>query len=157
MDTIMISLDTSSKKTGYASFKNGILNDYGLIECTEKEMDIRFKRMTLAIWAKLDYYSPAIVVIEETVVIRNPQTQRFLTRIQGVVYAWCMLHNSEFLTLRPTEWRSAVGINSYRKKRETLKQEAIMLASKNHPEISDVNDDTAESILIGDALLNIRK
>lgn len=157
MDTIMLSLDTSSKKTGYALFENGVLSDYGLIECTEKEMEIRFKKMALALWEKISHYSPAIVVIEETVVIRNPQTQRFLTRLQGIIYAWCMLHNAEFITLRPTEWRSAVGINSYHKKREVLKQEAIVLVSKNHPEVSDVNDDTAESILIGDALLNMRK
>lgn len=45
---------------------------------------------------------PDIICIEETVVLRNAQTQRFLTRLQGVIYGWAICHECEFNTLRPT-------------------------------------------------------
>lgn len=53
-----------------------------------------------------------IVYIEETVVLRNAHTQRFLTRLQGVVYAWCMNHGCEFNTIRPTSWRKAINLST---------------------------------------------
>lgn len=73
-------------------------------------MDSRFEAMSQKLWGVLEIYKPNIVYIEETVVLRNAQTQRFLTRLQGIVYAWCMNHGCEFNTIRPTSWRAGIGM-----------------------------------------------
>ena len=111
MDTKLLCLDSSSNKTGIAYFINGKYKDHDLIDCSkQKNMEVRFEDMSKELWKILDEHKPDIVYIEETVVLRNAQTQRFLTRLQGVVYAWCINNNCEFNTIRPTSWRAAIGI-----------------------------------------------
>ena len=109
--------------------------------------------MSLSIWDTLSQYKPKSLYIEETVVVRNPQVQRFLTRLQGVVYAWCMENGCEFTAIRPTSWRKAVGISSGHKKRAELKAIAIQMVHNLYN--IDVTDDVAEAILIGRAAINL--
>ena len=156
-DTVMLAIDSSTKSSGVSVWKNGTLDEYKLLDCSDnKNMDSRFKSMSIKLLEELKYYSPAIVYIEETVVGRNMQVQRFLTRLQGVVYAYCILHDCEFNSIRPTEWRHLIGIEQGKKKRDELKQLAIDFVSKEFG-ITDVNDDVAESICIGQAAVNLFK
>lgn len=148
----MLALDASTKKTGYAVFENGKLKDYGLIDLSEeKSMDSRMPAMTIKILQLLALY-PDVIYIEETAVVRNAATQRFLTRLQGVVYGWAIKNDSDFNTIRPNEWRSLVGIKCSKKSREELKKESI----KKVEELFNIttNEDTAEAILIGQAAIN---
>ena len=102
----------------------------------------------------LNEIKPNIIYIEETVVLRNAQTQRFLTRLQGVVYAWCIQNNCEFNTIRPSSWRKAINLKQNKNiKREQLKQEAIDYVKEKYN--IEVNDDIADAICIGDAVLNL--
>lgn len=149
----MISIDSSTKKSAYAVFDNGEYCTSHLIECEEENMDQRFKTMSLNLIHILEANKPDIIYIEDTVVPRNVQTQRFLTRLQGVVYGYCAINNCEFNAIRPTEWRKLVGIDQGKKKREELKQEAIGLVKKLFK--IDVNDDEAEAILIGWAAIKL--
>lgn len=155
MDTKLLCLDLSSNKTGIAYFINGQYKDHCLLDCSkQKNMDMRFEDMSKELWKTLDKYKPDIVYIEETVVLRNAQTQRFLTRLQGVVYAWCMNHNCEFNTIRPTSWRAAIGIKQNKNiKRDQLKEQAIQYIFDKYG--INVTDDEAESICIGDAVLKM--
>ena len=155
MDTKLLCLDSSSNKTGIAYFLNGQYKDHCLLDCSkQKNMDMRFEDMSKELWKTLDKYKPDIVYIEETVVLRNAQTQRFLTRLQGVVYAWCMNHNCEFNTIRPTSWRAAIGIKQNKNiKRDQLKEQAIQYIFDKYG--INVTDDEAESICIGDAVLKM--
>lgn len=151
----LCSIDFSSKKTGIAYFINGKYKCHRLIDCSEhKDMEARFYNMCLGIWEVLEIIKPNIIYIEETVVLRNAQTQRFLTRIQGVIYAWCMNNGCEFNTIRPTQWRAAIGISQGRNvKREQLKAQAIQYVKRKYD--LDVNDDEADAICIGDAVISI--
>lgn len=153
MNYKMISLDISTKKTGYALYSNGELFGYGCIECDEKCLEDRMKNMATNILNVIDLYSPNSIYIEETVVNRNVQVQRYLTRLQGVVYGWCISNNCEFNTLRPSEWRKLVGIDTGKKKRKELKEVALKIATTEF-NIDNINDDTAEAILIGKAAIN---
>lgn len=150
-DCIMFSVDSSTKKTGISIFVNGDLWKCLLVDCSSiKNMDERFPEMCRSIILLFMEYRPYIVYIEETVVNRNVSTQRFLTRIQGAVYAWCIFNDCEFNTVRPTEWRKTFNFNSADGKRLTrdqLKEEAVKYI-QSHFNIS-VNDDIAESICIG--------
>ena len=155
MDTKLVTIDSSSNKSGVAWFVNGIYKEHCLLNCSRyKNMDERFEYMSKEIWMALNEYKPDIVYIEETVVLRNAQTQRFLTRLQGVVYAWCMNHNCEFNTIRPTSWRSAIGMKQGRNiKRDQLKEQAVKYVLEKYG--LSVGDDEAESICIGDAVLKM--
>ena len=148
----MISIDSSTKKTALAVFDNGEYKEVNLIDCsTINNMDERFYEMAKLIFNFLEKNKPYIIYMEETVVERNASTQRFLTRLQGIVYAYCMKNDCEFNTIRPTEWRKLVGIEQGKKKREVFKKEAIYLVLKEFG--ITVTDDEAESILIGLAII----
>lgn len=148
----MLSIDSSTKITACAVFDDGIFQKTEVINLSkENDMDKRFYRMSLSILNVLKTYKPDIVYIEETVVPRNAQTQRFLTKLLGVVYGYCILNQCEFNAIRPTEWRKLAGVDQGGKKREELKSEAICIIQ----ETLDITvcDDEAEAILIGIAVI----
>lgn len=149
----MLSVDASTNKTGVAIFDNAHLTNYFLLDySSNKSIDNRFKKMTLGLIETLSKFKPDIVYIEETVVNRNVQCQRFLSRLQGVIYGWCILNDCEFNTLRPTEWRKLVGMETGKKKRDELKQLAIEMVKENYN--IETTNDIAEAILIGQAAIN---
>ena len=147
----IISIDSSTKKSAYAVFDDEKYTNSELITCNEKNMDERFRNMSLNLLQILSEKKPDAVYIEDTVVPRNVQTQRFLTRLQGVVYAYCVMNECEFHTIRPTVWRKLVGITQGKKKREELKDAAIKLVMDQFE--MNVNDDEAEAVLIGIAAI----
>lgn len=153
MDTRLVTIDSSSNKSGIAYFVNGTYKEHCLLDCSkQKNMDIRFEDMSKELWKTLDKYKPDIIYIEETVVLRNAQTQRFLTRLQGVVYAWCMNNDCEFNTIRPTSWRAAIGMKQGRNvKREQLKEQSVKCVLEKYG--LDVGDDEADAICIGDSVI----
>lgn len=153
--TKMIAIDSSTNKSGIAIYKNGQFKSYKLLDYSnDKKMNSRFKKMSVALIEMLNEQKPDIVYIEETVVLRNAQTQRFLTRLQGVVAIWCFMNNCEFNTIRPTQWRKLIHISQSKNiKREQLKQSAIAYVKEKYN--LDVSDDIADAICIGDAVLKM--
>lgn len=151
----MIAIDSSTNKSGIAIYKNGQFKSYKLLDYSnDKKMNSRFKKMSVALIEMLNEQKPDIVYIEETVVLRNAQTQRFLTRLQGVVAIWCFMNNCEFNTIRPTQWRKLIHISQSKNiKREQLKQSAIAYVKEKYN--LDVSDDIADAICIGDAVLKM--
>jgi len=151
----MVSIDSSTTKSGIAIWENGDLNDYLLIDLSKnKNMDSRFKCMSERLFITLQKYAPNTIYIEETVVPCNAQTQRFLTRLQGVVYAWCILNNCDFNTLRPTVWRKQLLFKQGSTvKRDNLKTQAIDYVKKIYN--IEVEDNVAEAIGIGAAALKL--
>lgn len=149
----LITIDSSTNKSGIAIFDNGKYNSNLLLDFSyDKKMDTRFEKMSLELIKTLNIYKPDIIYIEETVVLRNAQTQRFLTRLQGVVYGWCIQNNCEFNTIRPTEFRKQLGFKQGKNiKRNQLKEQAITYV-KNKFNL-EVNDDVADAICIGDAVI----
>jgi Holliday junction resolvasome RuvABC endonuclease subunit len=148
----MISIDASTNKTGLAIYDNGIYKEVDLIDCSEdSKMDSRFQEMAKRVYRYLEEKKPYILYMEETVVKRNASTQRFLTRLQGVIYAYCINNDCEFNTIRPTEWRMLVGMEQGKKNREELKAEAVAMVLDKFG--IAVSDDEAEAILIGLAVL----
>lgn len=152
-DCLMVTIDSSTKKTGISFFLNGVLWKIALIDLDkEKDIEIRFKYMSYLLLQVLIKFKPYILYIEETVVNRNVSTQRFLSRLQGVVYAWCVLNDCEYNTIRPTEWREELHfLQGKNHKREELKQQAVSYIEEKLGIL--VNDDAAESACIGFAVL----
>lgn len=147
MSCILCSIDASTKSSGISVFKDGEYQSSAILQYSDKAMDERFPKMCRALLKHLDSFRPEIIYMEEAAVVRNAQTQRFLVRLQGVVYGWAILNASECNFIRPTEWRALAGIHSGKMKRCELKAEAIRIVKEKLN--IEVNDDVAESILIG--------
>ena len=94
LDIKLVSIDGSTQKSGIAYFCNGKYIEHVLLDFSKnKNMENRFESMSKEIWKTLDVYRPNIIYIEETYMANNPQTSKILTRLQGVVYAWCFNNN----------------------------------------------------------------
>ena len=64
--TKLISLDSSSTKTGWAIFENGILNDYGVIDLhNNRDSESRLYDMVQKLWDILEHHKPDIIVVEK--------------------------------------------------------------------------------------------
>lgn len=155
MDTKLLTIDGSTQKTGIAYFCNGKYVEHILLDYSkDKNMENRFESMSKGIWKSLDTYRPNIIYIEETYMANNPQTSKILTRLQGVVYAWCLNNNCEFNTIRPTQWRKQLCfIQGKNVKREQLKGQSIQYVLDNYG--LEVTDDESDAICIADAILKM--
>ena len=152
----LLSLDTSSSKTGWAYFLDGKYKKSGVIDLDTKECKKIYKNnsskriedMCLSVWNLLQKYKPDIIVIEKLNVSRNMNAVRVLSKVVGTVYTYHILSEDCFyFEIQPTQWRSQLNMQSGRKKREELKQLSIEYV-KNTLGI-DVTDDEADSICAG--------
>ena len=155
----ILSLDTSSKVTGYAVFNNGKLIRYSSIDKSDiKNSDERMQDMVRCLIILIEREAPDVVVVEETVVTRNPQTQRMLSMILGAVFGTCVSNHFNYYSLRPTQWRKVVRGDDEKlpKKREELKLWSISKVAELF-DINDISDDISDAILIGQAFININQ
>lgn len=155
----ILSLDTSSKTTGYAVFNDGKLIRYSSIDKSDKKDSYeRMSSMVYELIILIEREAPDVVVIEETVVTRNPQTQRMLSMILGAVFGVCVSNHFNYCSLRPTQWRKAVRGDDEKlpKKREELKLWSISKVAELF-NINDISDDISDAILIGQAFININQ
>lgn len=155
ISTKLITIDGSTQKTGIAYFCDGKYETHYLLDYSkDKNMTNRFKDMCQAIWKVLDSHSPDIIYIEETYTARNPKTTKVLTRLQGVIYAWCMNNECEFNTITPASWRKQLLFSQNRNvKREKLKEQSVKYVMENYS--LEVSDDEADAICMADAVLNM--
>ncbi len=162
----MLTIDSSTKKTGICIWINGKYKKHLLVNYDEKDnkgkpwqkdcktMDTRYPLMVHDIWDILNRYNPQIIYIEDEVVTRNMDTCRFLFRLQGVVEGWALSHNCEFNTVRPTSWRAACGFKQGKgHNRDDLKKQAIAFIKEHYG--FDVTDDEADAICIGHYVLKL--
>lgn len=152
IETRLCTIDGSTQKTAITLFINGSYKEHILLDYSkDKDIISRFENMSKGIWEILCNYNPNIIYIEETYMARNAQTTKILTRLQGVVYAWCINNICEFNTILPTQWRKWLGMSQSKMKREQLKEQSVKYILDNY-NIS-VTDDEADSICIGDAVI----
>lgn len=158
----MISLDTSSSKTGWAYFLAGKYKKSGVIDLDTKECkkkyqnnsDKRIEDMCLAVLELLQKHQPDIIVIEKLNVSRNMNAVRVLSKVIGAVYTYYIMNDDCFyFEIQPTQWRSQLGMQSGKKKRDELKQLSVEYV-KNTLGI-DVTDDEADSICAGIAYIKM--
>lgn len=155
IDIKLVTIDGSTQKTALTLFVNGEYKNHTLLDFSkDKDMKSRFKSMTKGIWECLNIYMPDIIYIEETYMSRNAQTMKILTRLQGIVYAWCFNNDCEFNTILPTQWRKYLKFTQSKgAKRQQLKEQSIKYVLENYN--LEVTDDEADSICIGDAVIKM--
>lgn len=147
--TKMISIDSSSTCSGYATWEDAIYKRGGHLVPIEKDKEDRIDEMCRLLGTMLTKEKPDIVVIELTVVDRNAHTQRILSEILGMVRGWCIATGAEFVTYRPTIWRhlAAELDEAVPTKRDECKAWAIKKVSDILGR--EVQEDEAEAYLIG--------
>ena len=151
----LLSLDTSSSKTGWSCFedaeykKSGVI-DFGTNECKKRykgNSDRRLEDMCLAIIELLKKYKTDIIVIEKLNVGRNMVAVRHLSKVIGVVYCYSILNGCYYYEIQASQWRSQIGIQGKNRKRDEYKQLAIEYVKDTLG--IDVTDDEADSICAG--------
>lgn len=154
MNCKMISIDSSTTKTGYAVFINGLLDSYKLIDTESiKDAEDRFNAMCKSICQILEEQKPHIICIEKTNVERNTNSLRVLSKMLGAIQCWSILHDTEYVELSPSKWRAyAAEGEKYPQKREELKAWSINKVKTKYG--VDVDDNVADAILIGQARIN---
>lgn len=152
----LISLDTSSKKTGYAIYENGKFQRSAVIDLADMSNgEIRSEAMIKQFIQLMKEEKPDIIVVETMVVTRNAQAARLLSMIIGAVYGLCVEHDIIFSSLRPTEWRSLVhsDLKPQGRKRQDYKEWSKQVVKEIYG--LDVSDDESDAILIGLAYNNM--
>lgn len=157
----ILSLDLSTKSSGWAVFEETKLKDYGCITSASTDLIKRIHIMTDGLKEVLNKYKIDKIIVEEVrpdAGTSNLQTHRALMWLQA---ALAFLVHDEFKTIEieyiyPSSWRAKCGIKNGRGiKRETLKQADIRFIKENYG--IDVNDDIADAIAIGHSQINESK
>lgn len=153
--TKLISIDSSSSKTGWALFENAKYINSGIINLDTNECKKKYKNnsgqriedMCLSIINLLKKYRPDIIVIEKLNVGRNMVTVRALSKVIGAAYCYSILNDCFYFEIQPSQWRSQLGMQSSKRKRDEYKELSIKyvknILNKN------VSDDEADSICAG--------
>ena len=155
--TRLVSLDCSTKCSGIAVWDNGKYIKSHIVDMSKiKDVEERQLKMGLELWKGLDYYNPSIVYIEDTYCHGNPDVQKKLNRIQGVIFAWCITHDAEFHCIMPSSWRKYIPDfpNGKGIKRQEQKNFSIQYVTENY-KITPKSDDESDAILIGEGVIRM--
>lgn len=149
----ILSLDLSTKSSGWAIFKEGLLIDSGCITSSSLDLLKRINIMINGLKEIVEKYNPDKVIAEEVRPengMQNLKTHRALMWLQGGVALMLYAYNKnlEMELIYPSSWRAAIGIKTGRGiKRTSLKEKDIQFVKENYN--LDVNDDEADAICIG--------
>ena len=148
---IILSLDISTKSTGYAIFKDKELIDSGVIAPTG-EVITRIEKIANAVNDLMLKYSPDIIYAEEpepAFVKNNIDVYRKLTFAHGAIAIVLNHYHKEMQLCTASHWRKQVGIKTGRGiTRAQLKPLDIAKANELF-NLNTKNDDLADAILIG--------
>ena len=156
----LLSLDASTKNSGWAIFEDTTLLAHGCISAASADLVKRIYTMTEGILNILKKY-PDIkrIVLEEVRPeqgLQNIKTHKALMYLQAAITF--MLHDNfpkvEIIYVYPSAWRKACGIKTGSGiRRETLKPLDIAFVKEKYN--IEVNDDEADAIAIGCAQVNV--
>lgn len=158
----IISLDLSTKSTGWSVFEETNLIEYGCITASSTDVIKRIQKISSELNKVFSKYPNISNVIIEEVRPENNQygvgnlhTQKVLMWLQASIIF--ILHdnypNVKVEYVYPSSWRAACGIHTGRGiKRTSLKTADINFVKENYN--ITVNDDIADAICIGHAFTN---
>lgn len=156
----ILSIDASTKSTGWAVYEGASLKDYGCITASSTDLFKRIHKMIDELEQIITKYAVQKIILEE---VRpdeigsrsNLATHKALMFLQGAIAM--MVHDKySKITidyLYPSEWRKCCKIKTGRGiVRETVKQRDIRFVEENFG--IKVNDDIADAIGLGYAHLH---
>lgn len=151
----ILSLDLSTKSSGWAIFDDEKLIDHGCITASSTDLINRIHKMTDSLIEILQKYEIDKIIVEEVrpeggYGVGNQKTHKALMWLQAAVAFLIHDHYSsiEIEYIYPSSWRANLGIKNGRGiKRQTLKEADIEYVQNKYNIL--VNDDEADAICIG--------
>lgn len=148
----ILTIDASTRSSGYAIGQNGILEFHGCITASSKDVIKRIIKMR-------DQFSEIIknnkidkIVMQEVRPQYNSHTNKVLMWLQAVIIVAAYEINAkiEFEFIQAVEWRAALKMKQGRGiKRDALKPQDIQYVQNKYG--FKVNDDEADAICLFDA------
>ena len=154
----IVSLDQSTRRSGYAVFEDGKYICSGVVDMSKSELDTseRSFEMAKALWKIIKKYKPEKLIIENVQQQSNPNTVIILARLAGMIIGYAEAHNVHVHILLPSQWRKALGYSQGAKvKRQELKQQSINYVKNNFNLI--LSEDECEAVCINEAAHKIYK
>lgn len=151
----ILSLDQALDKTGFSIIQNEELVKYGVLDLTDisrikdltldQKLEERITNVKEFLKRMIDTYEINIVILEDIQSQKNVKTYKNLASLQGNLKNY--LYNKEipFAVLKPSEWRSSLGIKG--RERKIQKKNAQVYVKYNFG--YDVTEDEADAICIG--------
>ena len=151
----ILSIDASTKSSGWAYLTDNILIDHGCITASSTDLIKRIQKITNEIDLILKKYSINKIILEEVrpeggYGVGNQKTHKALMWLQAAIAF--LIHDNyptiEIEYIYPSSWRATLGIKNGRGiKRQSLKEADIEYVKNNFN--INVNDDEADAICIG--------
>ena len=138
----LLSLDISTKSTGYAVYKDSTLVEFGVCAPVSKSHLSRGNAMAEFFGELIAKHNVDCVVIEELKVLKNVKVTVMLAQVQGLILR--ELRGLPVTFVMPTVWRKPFELNG---KREEAKKHAIGWCKAHGYDVSC--DDDAEAIILG--------
>lgn len=152
---VILSLDLSTKSSGWAIFDNGELKEYGCITASSTDLIKRIYKMRDELNKIIDKNKINKIIVEEVrpeggYGVGNQKTHKALMWLQAAI-AFMIFDNNNSIEIEyiyPSSWRATLGIKNGRGiKRQTLKEADIEFVKNKYNIV--VNDDEADAICIG--------
>lgn len=146
----VLSLDQSTRVSGWAYFEDGQYVESGIIDMHKSKLETEERSFAMAkeIWKIINKYKPQHLILEGVQQQSNPSTMIILARLAGMVIGYAEAHNIETHILLPSQWRKQLGYSQGAKvKRQELKQQSIDYVKENFG--INVSEDENEAICEG--------
>ncbi len=149
----ILSLDASTRSTGFAIFNNKKLEKYGLVTASSSDLIKRINKIIIELKQILTEEKVDTVILEEVRPEqgKNLQTYRALMWLQAAINFLLHEHFPKVKVeyVYPSKWRRICGIRQGAgAKREMLKVRDIEFVNKTF-NINITSDDIADAIAIG--------
>lgn len=158
MNMRVLSLDQSTRVSGWAYFEDGKYICSGVIDMSKSDLetDKRSFAMAKEIWKIIKKYNPEHLVMEDTQQQNNVKTVITLARLQGMIIGYAEAHKITVHILLPSQWRAALDYTQGPKiKRAVLKKQSIDYVKSNFD--LELSEDECEAIAEGVAAHKIYK
>lgn len=157
----VLSIDASTKSSGWAVFDDTMLLDHGCITASSTDLIKRIHKMTQGLEEIIKKYNIETIVLEEVLPDMWGNKKTNLTTYKALMYLQAeinvMIHDNGYKVsieyVYPNEWRAKCGIKTGSGiKREALKAADIKFIYETYGCV--VNDDEADGIGIGHAYVH---
>lgn len=109
---VVLGLDMSSKKSGYALFIGGQLVEYGLWETDKADWRERIAYMASCVRQYCIRHNVKKIYAEDVPpTIDNSQTVKVLSALQGMLIALSVSHDIDITFIPVKTWKQKIGIN----------------------------------------------
>lgn len=151
----ILTLDLSTKSSGYCIGQDQIIQQHGCITANQKDVEKRIIKMRNQIKKIIEKYNPKKIIMQEVRPEYNSRTNKVLMWLQAaiVIASYEIDPKIQCQFVGASEWRAAIKIKQGRGiKRDQLKPRDIEYVKNKYNII--VNDDEADAICIFDAYCN---